>query len=172
MWTWAVPGDWSTPAAVRFSWRIDRPISRASLRDRDAEDAPARIVLAFDGPIATLPARERMFFELARTITGEAPPYAMLMYVWDPAADRGEVIPSNSTTRIRKVVVDGRDSPPGAWRFHERVIGDDFRAAYGEAPGRLLAVGVMTDSDNTGSRVRAWYGPVDFLPAGAPGTQP
>jgi Protein of unknown function (DUF3047) len=169
LWTRPMPPDSPPPEVLRFSWRIDRQISTASLRDRAVEDAPVRVVLAFDGPVERLPMRERLFFDLTRSITGESPPYATLMYVWDRTADVGDVIPSNSTTRIRKIVVDGRASRAGEWRFHVRRVAQDYQAAFGETPGRLLAIGVMTDSDNTGYRLRAWYGPLDleFAPASA-----
>jgi len=36
----------------------------------------------------------------------------------------------------------------------------DFVKAFGEAPGALLAIGIMTDTDNTRSEAQAWYGPV------------
>ena len=36
----------------------------------------------------------------------------------------------------------------------------DFQQAFGEAPGALLSIGIMTDSDNTASTASAWYGPV------------
>jgi len=36
----------------------------------------------------------------------------------------------------------------------------DFEKAFGEAPGALLAIGLMTDSDNTQSTTRAWYGDI------------
>jgi len=39
-------------------------------------------------------------------------------------------------------------------------VAADFRRAFGEEPGPLVAIAVMTDSDNTRSRSRAWYGPV------------
>jgi hypothetical protein len=31
---------------------------------------------------------------------------------------------------------------------------------FGEAPGALVGMAIMTDSDNTRSRAKAWYGPV------------
>jgi hypothetical protein len=145
---------------LRFSWRVPAPLHAADLRDRDAEDAPVRLVLAFDGDVSRLTSRDRMLFELARTLTGEAPPYATLMYVWDHRAEPGTVVSSNSTGRIRKLVVDGADSPHGPWRHHVRDIAADFRRAFDEAPGRLVGLGVMTDTDNTRAEARAWYGPV------------
>jgi hypothetical protein len=41
-----------------------------------------------------------------------------------------------------------------------RPLAADFRRAFGEDPGPLLSVGVMTDSDNTRSQARSWYGEV------------
>lgn len=151
------PGDLGL---LQFSWRVPRPLEAADLRDRDAEDAPVRLVLAFDGDVGRLPARERLMFELAQAVTGESPPYATLMYVWDRHGAPGDLVPSNSTTRIRKWVVDGAQSPHGPWRSHVRDVRVDFERAFGEPPGPLVAVGVMTDTDNTRREARAWYGPV------------
>jgi hypothetical protein len=147
---------------LQFSWRVPEPLVAANLRDRDAEDAPVRVVLAFDGDLGRLTARERLLFELAQAVTGEAPPYATLMYVWDRHAAAGDVVASNSTGRIRKLVVDGAGSPYGPWRTHARDVRSDFAQVFGEPPGALLAVGVMTDTDNTRGTVRAWYGPVSL----------
>jgi hypothetical protein len=147
---------------LRFSWRVPQPLEAADLRDRDAEDAPVRLVLAFDGDLARLTTRERLLFELAQAVTGEAPPYATLMYVWDRHAAPDDLVTSNSTARIRKWVVDGADSPYGPWRAHVRDVRADFVRAFGEPPGALTAVGVMTDTDNTRRTVRAWYGAVSL----------
>jgi len=37
--------------------------------------------------------------------------------------------------------------------------------AFGEEPGTLTAVGVLTDSDNTDGHAEAWYGDIRFEPA-------
>ena len=42
--------------------------------------------------------------------------------------------------------------------------------AFGEAPGALQSVAIMTDSDNTRSRAQAWYGPLTLhAPSVTPG---
>jgi hypothetical protein len=51
----------------------------------------------------------------------------------------------------------------GAWLSYTRDIRADFEKAFGEAPGALLGVGLMTDTDNTGEQVHAWYGDIQFL---------
>lgn len=148
---------------VRFSWRVDQLVEGANLRDRDMEDAPVRIVLAFGGDHSTLPAKERALFEFASLLTGETPPYATLMYVWDNHAPLETVIPGNRSDRIRKIVVERGTDHVGAWRLHERDVVADFRRAFGEEPGPLVGVALMTDADNTGARARAVYGEVELL---------
>ena len=77
----------------------------ASVTDAAHDDATARIVLAFDGSESDLSQRNRMLFDLARMLTGEAPPYATLMYVWDGKAPVGTEVISTRSDRMRKIVV-------------------------------------------------------------------
>lgn len=151
---------------VRFSWRVDEPVEGADLSDRDVADSPVRVVLAFDGDASRLPMRERMKAELAAALTGETPPYATLMYVWDNHASLEAILPGGRSDRIRKVVVDRGSAHVGAWRLHERDVVADFRRAFGEEPGPLIGVAFMTDADNTGARARAAYGELELLGPG------
>jgi len=52
----------------------------------------------------------------------------------------------------------------GKWVSYQRNIVDDYVKVFGEPPGRLLAVGVLTDTDNTEEQVEAWYGDIHLLP--------
>jgi hypothetical protein len=147
---------------LRFSWKVPGLIPEADLSDRDAEDAPARIVLAFDGDHNRLGMRDRMLFELAETLTGERPPYATLMYVWDNRAPVDSVIHAARTDRVRKLVLESGPSRLSRWLDYQRDIAADFRRLYGEEPGTLIGVAVMTDADNTQSRSEAFYGPIQL----------
>jgi len=149
---------------LRFSWRVDALNAQASVADIEREDAVARVVLAFDGDRARLSARTRAMFDLAKSLTGEAPPFATLMYVWETAEPVGTVVVNPRTDRIRKIVVDSGPLHLGRWREHRRDIASDYLQAYGEPPGALIGVALMTDSDNTRARAEAWYGPVILEP--------
>jgi hypothetical protein len=147
---------------LNFSWQVSELIDGADVSVAETEDAPARVLLAFGGDVAALPMRTRMLFELAEAVGGEAPPYATLMYVWDSKAAVGSVIVNPRTDRIRKIVVDSGPQGLKRWREHQRDVAADFRRAFGEEPGPLLAIAVMTDSDNTKSKSTAWYGPLSW----------
>lgn len=145
---------------LRFSWRVTALIDRADVRHRETEDSPARIVLAFDGDHGTLPLKDRSLFELAELVTGERPPFATLMYVWDNGAPLESVVINPRSDRVRKIVVESGPAHLRQWREHERDISADYRRAFGEAPGALIGIGLMTDADNTGTSATAWYGAV------------
>lgn len=153
------------PNTVRFSWWVESLSPQASVADAQREDSAARVVFGFDGDRSRLSPRNRALFELAQTLTGEEPPYATLMYVWDSALPVGTVVVNPRSDRIRKIVVDSGSDQLRRWRHHERDLAADFRRAFGEDPGPLLSVALMSDTDNTRSRVRTWYGPVEGLRA-------
>jgi hypothetical protein len=89
------------------------------------------------------------------------------MYVWGNERAPGTVVHSPRTDRIRRIVVESGPSGLDQWRDYERDIRADYLRAFGEPPGALVGLAIMTDSDNTRSKARAWYGPVRLLPASA-----
>ena len=89
-------------------------------------------------------------------------PYATLMYVWCNKRPVGSIIHNARTDRIRKIVIESGPQGLRQWRNYERDIRADFEAAFGEAPGALVGIGIMTDSDNTQSQTQAWYGKISL----------
>lgn len=148
---------------ARWTWRVDRLNPLASIADVDREDAVARVIFAFDGDRSRLSARNRAMFDLAQALTGEQPPYATLMYVWETRKPVGTVVVNPRSDRIRKLVVDAGPDHLGTWRVHQRDLTADFMHAFGERPGPLVAIGQMTDADNIRASAEAWYGPIELL---------
>ncbi len=149
---------------LRFAWQVDNLMDGADMTEPGRGDSPARLVLAFGGDRQTFSARNAMLNELTRTLTGEDMPYATLMYVWSNNLPVGTVITHPRTDRVRKIVVESGSQHLRQWRHHVRDVRADFETAFGEAPGELQALAIMTDSDNTKSHARAWYGPIQLSP--------
>jgi hypothetical protein len=147
---------------LSFSWKVASLLADADLRRSETGDAAVRVMLAFDGDPARLSTRTRLMFELLQSLSGEAPPFATLMYVWDSRAEVGSVLLNQRSDRIRKIVLESGPAHLGQWRSYERDVRADYRRAFGEDPGALIGVAVMTDSDNTQSRAEAWYGEIRF----------
>lgn len=145
---------------VKFSWKVPALIADADLAVREADDSPVRVVLAFEGDRTKFSAKNAMLSELSHAITGEPMPYATLVYEWCNTRAPGTVILNPRTDRIRKIVVESGSRNLNQWLDYERDIRADFEKAFGEMPGALIGVGIMTDTDNTRSTARAWYGKV------------
>ncbi len=150
--------------SVRFSWKVPELIARADMGQREADDSPVRVLLAFEGDRSKFSAKNTMLSELMHAITGEPLPYATLMYVWCNARAPGSVIINPRTDRIRKLVVESGSKHLNQWLDYERNIRVDFEKVFGEPPGALVGIGIMTDTDNTRSTAHAWYGSVRLIP--------
>lgn len=152
---------------LRFSWKVPQLIADADVGRKDLDDSPVRVILAFEGDRSKFSSRDAMLSELMRALTGEEMPYATLMYVWCNQRPAGTVVTSPRTDRIRKMVLESGPGRLNQWLDYERDIRADFERAFGEAPGALVGVAIMTDSDNTKSKAKAWYGPLRVTNAGA-----
>lgn len=148
--------------ALRFSWRVPELNARSDLGNRDVADSAVRVILAFEGDRSRFSARDQLMSELARSLTGEQLPYATLMYVWCNHRPPGAVIRNPRSDRIRKLVLESGPAKLNQWLDYERDIRADFERVFGEPPGALVGIAIMTDSDNTRSTARAWYGPVSL----------
>lgn len=148
---------------VRFSWKVPALMEQADLALRDKDDAAVRVVLLFDGDRSRFSGRDAALAELVRAVTGEEMPYATLMYVWCNRREPGAVVSSPRTGRIRKMVIESGPARLNRWLEYERDVRADYLRAFGEEPGALVGIAIMTDSDNTRSDARAWYGPVRLV---------
>lgn len=143
---------------LEWRWKVDQLIPGADNTDRYAEDAPVRIVLAFDGDKRSLPMRDRLFFEQVRLLSGQDMPYATLMYIWENRQPVGTVIHNPNTNRVRKLVVASGEKDLKRWKHFRRNVVADYIQAFGKPPGTLIGVAILTDTDNTRQRVSAAYG--------------
>jgi len=142
---------------LAWRWKVSRLIAEADNAVASREDSPVRILLAFEGDVASLPVRDRAVINLSRKLSGRALPYATLQYIWSNTAPVGTVIENPHTRRVQMIVASSGAAGVGQWQELERDVVADFKRAFGEEPGRLLAYGVMSDTDNTGASVEAWY---------------
>ena len=87
------------------------------------------------------------------------------MYIWSNKEPIGKVIANPRTRRVQMVVASSGASGVGSWQSLSRNAVEDFRRAFGEDPGKLTGVAVLTDTDNTGEKAEAWYGDIVFRAA-------
>ena len=148
---------------LSWRWKASGLIKTADNFHRETEDSPVRIILAFDGDKDKLSFTDMILSDTVKLISGHEMPYATLMYIWENKAPVGTVIANSRTARIQMMVAESGAAHVGQWQSYERNIVDDYVKAFGEQPGRLIAVGIMTDTDNTGEITESWYGDIRLL---------
>ena len=148
---------------LQWEWKATNPITNADNADGYADDAPLRILVAFDGNKSKLPLKEKMTFEMANLISGQEMPYATLMYIWSGKSPVETIITNAHTSRIKMIVVDSGWDNLGQWHKHQRDLAADYKRAYGEAPGEVIGIALLTDTDNTKSETRAFYGDIELI---------
>jgi hypothetical protein len=146
-----------------WRWRVPKLIENADNENPFASDAPARVVFTFEGGRERLPASEQITYDLARAFSGNEMPYATLMYIWEPGRREGDIITHFNSTRVKMIVAANAQRELGRWHAPRVNLLEDFRRAFGEDPPRVKAVGIMSDSDNTGTVTEAYYGDIRFL---------
>lgn len=122
---------------LSWRWKIDGIISNGDARDKQRDDYAARIYVVFP----------HWFFPMTRSIN----------YIWANKLPKGTHIASSYTSRSMMIAVESGRDHVGQWRLERRNVLEDYRHVFGEEPPLVGAIAIMTDTDNTGERVQAWY---------------
>lgn len=80
-----------------------------------------------------------------------------LEYVWDKDLPAETIITSPYSDNIKLFVVESGKKNLGKWVYAQRNIYEDYKKAFGREPGRVGAIAIMTDTDNTQSTAEAYY---------------
>ncbi len=148
---------------LQWEWKAIGALPQADNADSQRDDAPLRLLVAFDGNKSKLSLKEKLTFEMANLISGQEMPYATVMYIWSSKNAVNTVLNNAHTSRLKMIVVDSGWDNLGEWRKHERDLAADYKLAYGETPGNVIGIALLTDTDNTKSEVRALYGDIELL---------
>jgi hypothetical protein len=135
--------DLGTTPRLLWRWRVDQGLDIADERAKAGDDFAARVyvMFQFDPEHASLWQRARH----AVATTSE------------PAGTRWD----NPFASTSKTVSRG-PGPLAQWRSEEADVRSDYVSLFGHEPPPILAVGVMTDSDNSCQEAAARYGELGF----------
>jgi hypothetical protein len=123
---------------LRWSWKVGNTIQKEDVNRKSGDDFAARVYVVFP----------RTFFWQTRAIN----------YVWAAKMPKGTSSPSPYTSRAVIVAVESGAEKVGEWVNEERNYYEDYRKLFGDEPSKLGAVAIMTDTDDTGDEVTAYYG--------------
>ncbi|MBI2189861.1 MAG: DUF3047 domain-containing protein [Acidobacteria bacterium] len=153
--------------SLEWSWKITGVLAGAAWQDKAHDDFAGRLFVLFESPGGPLSFARTILMRFSGGFSGDA-----LNYVWAGNVDTGQTARSPYTDRVAMIVVESGNDRAGAWVVEQRNVLDDFEAAFGGAPGPIVAIALMTDTDNTRSRASAYYGDIRFVSSATrPGTR-
>lgn len=123
---------------LSWSWRVERPVTGEALERKGGSDAAARIYVYFE--TKGLPWQKRN-----------------IDYVWSATLPVGTILSSAFSSASKIIVVESGAAALGQWRTVERNLDEDYEQCFGEDPPEAIAIGLMTDTDNTQGEAVAYY---------------
>ncbi|MGH8762531.1 MAG: DUF3047 domain-containing protein [Nitrosospira sp.] len=128
---------------LNWTWKVGNTLAGADERTRSGDDYSARVYVIFSGGL--------MFWR-TRAIN----------YVWSNKQAVGSSWSNAYTGNARMIAVESGPGRIGQWVNERRDVRADYQRLFGGEPGRVDAVAIMTDSDDTGATATAWYGDIWF----------
>ena len=127
---------------LRWRWKIEDTVAQGDERTKAGDDYAARVYVIFPG----------RFFWQTRALN----------YIWANRLPAEGFVANAFTANAMLLAVRSGADQAGQWLEESRDLVADYRRVFGNDPPRAGAVAIMTDTDNTGGRTRAWYGDISL----------
>lgn len=129
---------------LNWRWKISSRILNNNEQTKDGDDYSARIYVVVDGGLLRWKTKA-------------------LNYVWSGQAEK-EAVWSNAflPKNAKMLATRTADDPLDTWLSEKRNVREDLRKVYGKDITQIDVVALMTDTDNTGQEVTAYYGDIYF----------
>lgn len=145
---------------LEWRWKVESVPEGADVAKDTTDDAAARVYVTFD--YDDLGVVDRLKLMLLRRVGYSEAPSRALNYLWAARLDRDDVQESPYTDQIQMLAVRSGSTQVGEWVRERRNVLADYRRVFGEDPPPVNGVAIMTDTDNTGSTAKAYYGDIVF----------
>lgn len=148
---------------VSWKWKIENILQDIDERTHAGDDHPIRIFFVFDPDDS----KQSWWFRLKRSLYLDwvhGHPYGggFTEYVWSSHLGAGETINDPGNPSQKLIVVEGGEKNIGQWRSHQRNLYQDFLSLYGREPRRLIFIGILNDTDQTGQKATSYIADLKF----------
>lgn len=147
---------------INWRWKVPQLIVGADNASRVGDDSPVRVIVAFDGDKSKLDFEDQAFDRTVKLFSGRDMPYATIQYIWENQLPPETVLENARTSRSKMLVVESGPGHLGQWLTFRRDMRVDFQRLFGEPPGAIIFVGIMTDTNATRTQATAYYGDIRF----------
>jgi hypothetical protein len=150
---------------LHWRWKVDRALSIEDERAKPGDDFAARVYVMFRFQPEKASLFQRMRHQVRVLAYDVEPPGTALSLVWSSRQPEGASWKSPySDESAMQVVASGATRETGTWYNESVDIVSAYRKAFGTSHPPLLALGVMTDADNSCGRAIAGFAEFRFSP--------
>ena len=128
---------------LAWRWKVNNILAKGDETKKEGDDYAARVYVVFPSAL----------FWRTKAIN----------YIWANKLTAGQAVPNPFTSNACMIAVQSGPTLVGQWMEEKRNLLEDYRKCFGEDPPEAGAVAIMTDTDNTGEKAVAWYGPIRLL---------
>lgn len=146
---------------ISWSWKVERFPPPADPVTKRGDDYPLRVYLIFQYNPDNASFLKHMKYRTYKSLYGEYPPDSSLNYVWSGVNLIEKSFDSPYTSLSRIIVLRSGKKNSEVWRNEEVDVLSDYLEQFGNEPPEMFKLGIMTDSDNTGGRTRAFLRSLD-----------
>ena len=152
--------DPDTYQYLTWHWKVSNILQNGDVMSKRGDDFPARIYITFDYNPKNLRFGERLKYRALRALGYRDIPLRAINYVWSNKAPQGTMVRNAYTDWVSMIAVKSGEEQINTWHVETRNLYEDYIAAFGEIPGRINGIALMTDTDNTGEQVMAYFGDI------------
>jgi hypothetical protein len=143
-----------------WCWKVSNIFEAGDARSKSGDDYPARIYIAFAFDAESATFMDKFKYNTANVFTEDILPGSALNYIWANKLPVGEIVNNSYSEKTKMIAVQSGKAELGQWVCNSRDIISDYKMAFGRPPPPIIAIGIMSDSDNTGESAEAWYGDI------------
>jgi len=125
-----------------WRWKVAGILEKGDAGRKETDDYPARVYVLFHHWIPFI--------------------RKSICYIWANRLPKGSHRVSGYFGGQENLAVESGKENAGKWITEKRNIIEDYRRLFGGEPPSIMAVGIMTDTDNTGESATAWYDDLKF----------
>jgi hypothetical protein len=134
----------SSQASASGLFKESSRIESGDERKKSGDDYVARLYLVIN---------HKYFFWKSRALS----------YVWANKSQKGEIWNNAfAGDSVKMFALRSVEDETGIWVSEKRNVYEDLKLAFGEAISTIDAVAIMTDTDNSSSKARAYYADIFF----------
>jgi hypothetical protein len=148
---------------VSWKWRVENVLQNVDERTRAGDDHPIRIFFVFQPDES----KQSFWFKLKRFlyldwVHGHPMGGRFTEYLWSSHLKVGTIISDPDKPWQKLMVIERGTEHLGKWLSYRRNLYEDFKDLYREEPRRLIFIGILNDTDQTGQEATSYISGLKF----------